>query len=177
MTTRVPRATPASRIVAILMSLSLFGVAICAARELWTKRTGTQLNSLLTPVFELIARAKYEPWMLPMGCLVVAVGFALIVIALKPRPRTHIQLRMAENHWTRNVDIARLCTAAAERVPGVARASTYASPRHVTVTISGNHSDSTLVERVTSTVHNVVAPLADAPQVQVRLQQQPGENQ
>lgn len=169
MKTFTPRAQPSSRIFALTLCLLMFGVAGIAARELWTKRTGTALESWLSPIFELISRAQYQPWMLPVGILAIVVGLIFMFSSLKPRRATHQALAGEPTLWVRNVDIARMCTAVAERVPGVAVASTYASPRVVTVTVTGNSGDEPLPDRVRLAVHDKLAKLAKAPTLHVRM--------
>ncbi|MEJ5997622.1 DUF6286 domain-containing protein [Corynebacterium sp. H130] len=164
-----PKAMPASQVVAVLLSLGAFGLAAAAARELWTKRTGTALESWLRPVFDTISRAHFESWMFPAGVISAVVGLVLVIIALKPRPSTHEALAAAPNFWIRNVDVARLCTATAERVPSVATASTYAAPRHVTVTITGSDRHADLAERVAEAVQPILDQLADERTLTVKL--------
>lgn len=166
----VPRAQPASRFLAVALSLGLFALVGIAGRELWTKRTGTQLESWLRPVFDTVARARFESWMLPAGVAVAIVGIVFIVVALKPRPKTHVALAAGPNFWIRNLDIARLCTSTAERVPGVARATTYASPRTITVTVSGGERHDDLAERVHAAVSPIVDHLAASRRLQVKHQ-------
>ncbi|QGU02899.1 hypothetical protein CKALI_10220 [Corynebacterium kalinowskii] len=165
----IPKGQPASRAVAVLLSIGSCGLAIAAARELWTKRTGTELKSWLKPVFDLIARAKYEPWMLPLGVAVVILGIYLVAVALKPRPMTHVQLAASPNFWVRNVDIARLCTATAERVPSVAGASTYASPKHVIVSITGSDQHHDLAQRVEAAILPIVEQLESPRKISVKF--------
>lgn len=165
----IPRAIAASQILSIALSLGAFALAIAAARELWTKRTGTELKSWLHPVFELISRAHYEPWMLPGGVVAALVGLIFIIVAVKPRPRTHVPLAAAPNFWIRNVNIARLCTATAERVPGVSKASTYASPRTVIVTVTGSDHHGDLAARVSDSIEPIVGLLESPRRVNVKF--------
>lgn len=169
-----PKGQPASRAIAVLLSVAAIGLAIAAARELWTKRTGTELESWLKPIFDLIARARYETWMLPVGVLVALIGVFFVIAALSPRPRTHVQLAASQNFWIRNVDVARLCTATAERVPRVAGASTYASPRSVVVSITGGDHHEDLPERVREAIDPVVAQLAEPRKLSVKFQSRAG---
>lgn len=165
----IPKSQPASRAVSVVLSMTAIGVAVAAARELWTKRTGTTLKSWLRPVFEFISRAEYQPWMLPVGMLVFVLGLVLIVVTVKPRPKTHVRLAQAPNMWIRDVDIARMCTATAERVPGVASASTHASPRTVVVSITGSNQHPDLAERVEAAVTPIVQQLSQPRKVSVKF--------
>ncbi|MEJ5928020.1 DUF6286 domain-containing protein [Corynebacterium sp. H128] len=172
----IPRSHPAARWVAVLLSFSLLGLAFVAARELWTKRTGTQLESWLVPVFEIIGRATYEDWMLYAGIFALLLGLVLVAIGIKPRRKTHRAVASAANIWIRDVDIARQCTATAEKVPGVRRASTYVTRTTVTVTITCSSHDDDVTERVSASITPLIAELATVPQLVLRTSPRNGED-
>ncbi|AKK02261.1 DUF6286 domain-containing protein [Corynebacterium epidermidicanis] len=164
-----PKAQPAARAVALLLAVALLGVVVVVGRELWTMRTGSQLQSWLEPIFETIGTARYQPWMFPAGLFAIALGLCLIVVAFLPRRATHRQLRSSARIWVRPVDIARLCTAHAQRVPGVLRASTFATPRAINISVTGDPNDPNLPGRVEESVYPILQQLIDDPKINIRV--------
>ncbi|MDU0478678.1 DUF6286 domain-containing protein [Staphylococcus chromogenes] len=165
-----PKAQPAARSLALVIAFAFLGVVIVVARELWSMRTGSQLESWLEPIFQVIGRARYQAWMFPAGIAAALVGIWLMIMAVFPRRQTHRGIISAANLWIRPMDIARHCTATAEKIPGVNRASTFATTRLVTVTVTGDPQDTDLAERVQTALSPITAALVDAPRLVVRIQ-------
>ena len=75
----------------------------------------------------------------------------------------------------RPIDIARLCTAQAERVPGVLRAHSTVTPKHITVSVNGDTSTAEdLTNRVTQQLTPHLANVAGAPTLTVHVKEPEG---
>jgi len=75
--------------------------------------------------------------------------------------------------WMRPVDIARLSSATARRVPGVASAQTSADSKKAKVTVNGDTDDAELQGRVETAVTRCLAHLKNPPQVTVAVEKIP----
>lgn len=164
-----PLAQPTARYTAVILGLLLLGLVGVVIRELWSMRTDSDLESWAEPITQVIGRATYQPWMLPAGIASIVLGIILIYIAFRPRTRTHRPLASTASLWTRSVDIARMCTAASEKVPGVMRAYSVATNKRVTVNVHGDVKDPTLQSRVEAVVEPLVAELEHEPDLAIRI--------
>lgn len=165
-----PKAPPIARVYAMLTALALCGLIFVLLRELWSMRTGSQLESWLRPFFSLIGDVRYQPWMYPAGIAGVVVGILFVLGAMWPRRKTHWQTNSSATTWVRPVDVARMCTAAAEKVPGVIRATTASTAHRTTVYVTGDPTDAELEMQVIDAVQPVVDQLDPKPAVHVRIQ-------
>ncbi|WP_304324404.1 DUF6286 domain-containing protein [Corynebacterium frankenforstense] len=155
-----PRATPAARWLAVLLGLALVALGVVAGRELWLRLSdGVSWRSWLDPVLEMVAENRFQPWMTWASIIAVVVGLILIVVAFKPRARTHRRLASTTSLWARPVDIARLTTATAKRTPGVGSASTRVSGKTVTAEVQANSTADGVAESIRSSIESTVGPL------------------
>ena len=155
-----PRATPAARWLAVLLGLALVALGVVAGREMWMRRSdGASWPSWLDPVLEMVAENRFQPWMTWASIIAVVVGLILIVVAFKPRARTHRRLASTTSLWARPVDIARLTTATAKRTPGVGSASTRVSGKTVTAEVQANSTADGVAESIRSSIESTVGPL------------------
>ncbi|GAB3691827.1 DUF6286 domain-containing protein [Corynebacterium nasicanis] len=142
MSGRAPRANPWARHVAILIGVALCGVAVVCGREIWLRNsTSIDWDTWVEPVTMTIGNATFQPWMLPAGAAAVLLGLFLVWVAVRPRSLTHRAVRSEASLWIRPVDISRLLSATARRVPGVATARTHLSGSTAHVTVTGHEGD------------------------------------
>ncbi len=133
---RPPTAAPAAVPAAVVIAIGLLGLAAVAARELLIARDVIGGAPWLRNTFEWIGRLHWQQWLVPAAIVALAVGILCVLLALAPRTRTHVALRTttgAPTTWMRPVDIARMCSARAGTVPGVAVAHTTVDRRRSTV--------------------------------------------
>ena len=170
-----PKASPAVRPWAILLSLALLALAGVAIREAWVVGSATNQSSWIQPILDYASNAPgYETWMLWAGIGSVVVGLIFLLIAVKARRKTHVQVtpvnsELATSMWLRPVDIARRSSATARQVPGVADARTAASRKRVDVTVNGDVNDDALPQRVSEAVAGVFDGLDKQPKVAVKV--------
>lgn len=168
-----PAASPRARWWAIFLGLVFLAAGGVTVHDLLVVRGTLHAEQWLTPVYDWIADVRYAGWVLPsaIGCAVVALG--LLIATVRPRARTHLSFGHDAALFARPVDIARLSTAAARRTGGVLRASTVATRKRITVTVTTAAGDTAEREAVSSGVTEQVSRLAGmldpVPSVIVRL--------
>lgn len=149
---REPRGNPAARYLGVIIGLLLLALGLVAGRELWLRNSDVGWRSWLDPVFGFFRGLEFQPWMGWVGIGLVVLGLLLLIIALKPRPRTHRALKSPVSIWARPVDIARYATANARRTPGVRSASTSVKRRTATLEVTAVAPDSEVRPALEETV-------------------------
>lgn len=162
----VPLAYPAAAPVAALIALGALGVAFVAARELLIVRGAYGGAPWLRNSFEWFGRLHWEPWIAPVAVLLVVVGVVAIVVALKPRKRTHLPLCLSgpvPTVWMRRTDVARMCSARASALPGVLTARTVVDRRRALLRVLAENGTSAtdLVDTLRAELEPQLALLAD----------------
>ncbi|WP_070380869.1 DUF6286 domain-containing Asp23/Gls24 family envelope stress response protein [Rhodococcus sp. WMMA185] len=170
---RTPRATPAAVPAAVIVAVAALGLAVVAGRELLITR-GTLGNApWIRNTAEWLGRLHWSQWILPVAICSLIVGIVFIVAALKPRPRTHLPLKIGDipTVWLRPTDLARNCSGHASAVPGVLSAHTTVDRKHVTVRVVRNEAAS--AAEVSAAVREVVEPtlslLDTSPELRVQV--------
>lgn len=170
MTGRSPRATPSTRYVAIIIGLALLATAIVCGREIWLRNSNSiHWDPWVEPIIMTIGNATYQPWMLPAGSVVGVLGALLVWAALRPRSYTHRAVRSEASLWMRPVDISRLLSATARRVPGVTTAATRLSGSTAYVSVTGHRDD--LAPLVDAALTDTVSALGLGLSVRVRQEE------
>ena len=161
-----PKGAPIVRWWALLLSLALLALAAVFGREAWRVSTHATVDSWTQPFIDVMSAAAQgsaaiAPWMLWGGAAGIVVGLLMLYAALRPRRRTHVELASgAISGWTRQVDIARRCSATARKVPGVGAARTTAGKKGIHLIINGDIEDENLATRVREVVNEELASLA-----------------
>lgn len=165
-----PVASPAARWFTIVVGIVFLALAVIAGRELWVRHGHESARSLVKPVTHYIGTVHYETWMLPVGILCGIIGLLLLWMTFKPRRKTH-QALTDENVsiWMRPLDVARMATAQAEKIPGVMRAHTVAKGSKVELSITGDSTDPTLIDRVGRTVRPLVQQVQGQPELRIKI--------
>ncbi|HZX06120.1 DUF6286 domain-containing protein [Kribbella sp.] len=160
-----PVAGPVARAFGIVGALVLVAVGAVGIAEM-LRATGL-LRGQVIPEGWFGRTVVLEPagWLRPVGIAAIVVGLILLVLALKPRRRTH--LAVGEFVWIRPAAAARLAADSASGVDSVTAASVVAKRRrlHATVTMFGEPS------RVHDEVRTAIADRLQAvtPQPRVRV--------
>ncbi|AHW64820.1 Putative membrane protein [Corynebacterium glyciniphilum AJ 3170] len=167
-----PKASPLARGWTIVLGLVLLGVTAVIIRDVLILNDSVSGRQLLPPVFAWFATVQNESWMLwaGIGCALVAAFFLLV--SVRPRRRTHMAFGDGSELYARPVDVARLSTATARRVPGVLSAHTVATRKKISVkvvTAVTPESTETIRARVSTHVSELSALLDPAPNVQVTV--------
>lgn len=151
-----PRADPWARHAAVIIGLLLLAVAVICVREVWLRNSSSiHWQSWVGPLIETVGNTTYQLWMLPTGVGAALLGMLLVWVALRPRTRTHLSVRHRTAVWMRRVDIARMLSATARTVPGVATAASHVNGRTATVSVTGRVPDANLTPAVAA----VLGPL------------------
>lgn len=171
-----PKASPLARGWTIFTGLVLLAVTGVIVRDVLIVSGSIDGRELLPPVFDWIAGLPDEQtgavWTLwaGIGCALVALFF--LAVTIRPRRRTHLTFGGASQLHGRPVDIARLSTAAARRVPGVLSARTVATRRKLSVTAVtavSPESTGTIKDRVAAEVGDLAALMESTPAVDVTV--------
>lgn len=135
------KARPAARSATIIFSILLVALAAIAGREQWwVHRDDNDAQPWVRPFLEFIGQAEYQDWLMPVGFAIALLGLIYVIVALRNRRTTHVPLRNAADEellwFARPLDIARLCTAAAQNVPGVEKAQTSVHKKAKKITVT-----------------------------------------
>ncbi|WP_179948300.1 DUF6286 domain-containing protein [Corynebacterium liangguodongii] len=165
-----PRALPAARALAILLSLALIGLSAVAGRDLWMRWVaGTPGDSWIAAALNRLAALELTPAMLVVGGALTLIGLWLVLAACAPRVRTHVRATSPASIWVRPVDIARRATYSARSVTGGSHISSQASRTRLKVTVEDDGSGEELRSRVTRALEAQFSPLAVSPRISVTL--------
>lgn len=184
-TSKQPRLSPPVRWLSILLGLTLIALACVAWRDVWVTYSESTRELWTAPVFELIGTPPLRMWMVWAGVASILLGLLFFLIAIRRGRMTHVPVGsspdmesghgMAAAMWIRPVDIARLVSATARRLPGVSTAQTRTTGNtkkglKVEVTISGDVNDPTLAQRVTDSVKHSLNELGTTVDVHVEVE-------
>lgn len=167
----VPLAAPAARPVAYLVTLALASIGAVAAHD-WLVRMGAvDRPELVAGFVGWLDGHGWDNVLLPTSILGVLLGLALLVVAFRPRRRTHVRATGHSDMWLRPVDVGRIAARSARRCPGVFDATALAGARAVTVTVDagGAADDGVLAGKIRDAVHaDLATALDDVPPIKVR---------
>ncbi len=135
-----PRARPATAWLGMLAALLLIGVGVVLVQEALS-RWGVVGASWLGSFLETLDGTRAGTWTVPAGVALVLLGLLVLVVALKPRRRTHVRVAGDADLWMTPAALTALARDAAEGVPGVARVSVGGSRSAVKVRAAAEHPD------------------------------------
>lgn len=170
-----PKASPPARGWTIIVGILLLAAAVVVGREAWVIGADEGAASWLQPFIDVMSSPEIHTWMLVAGGVAIFVGLILLWAACAPRKTTHVRIRSEDaSMWLRAVDIARVASATARRVPGTtaarSRAKIAKERSRITVTATGDADDAQLKERVTEAVTAALAAITPAPEVTVVIE-------
>ncbi|MBZ8177697.1 hypothetical protein GP475_02260 [Corynebacterium poyangense] len=166
-----PRANPFARWTTIVIGILLVALAVIAGRDIWVLSSQTTQQPWLKPVFGLF-NESLPSWIVPASIAAMIIGLILVIIALKPRKRTHRAITSPISLWTRPVDISRMASQTARKVPGVSNAHSAVKGSSLSVNVAGDTTDPSLAERVEAALAPLVNRVDSPKQVKVRVQQE-----
>ncbi|MCF8589029.1 DUF6286 domain-containing protein [Gordonia liuliyuniae] len=159
----LPGAAVLGAVIGLLM-LVLCGVAI---RDLVVAAGWTDGDPWLAGAAHWSTETSWTGWMWAAAIACVVVGLGMLAVAVKPRRPTHLRLAGHDVLWTRRVDVARRCSAAAESVSGVEHATTVVTRRKATCTVTAR--DSTDRDHVREVVESVIGDVESPKRAVVRF--------
>ena len=170
-----PKASPPARGWTIIVGILLLAAAVVVGREAWVAGANEGATSWLQPFIDVMSSPEIHTWMLVAGGVAIVVGLILLWAACAPRKTTHVRIGSEDaSMWLRAVDIARVASATARRVPGTtaarSRAKITKERSRITVTATGDADDAQLKERVTEAVTAALAAITPAPEVTVVIE-------
>ncbi|MGW6695430.1 Asp23/Gls24 family envelope stress response protein [Rhodococcus sp. NPDC054953] len=133
---REPLARPDAAVVAVIAAVLLIGVAVVAGREFLIAKEVIAPAAWLRNSVSWVADLHWQAWMAAAAALGVVLGALLVFVSLTPRTRTHLPLGAGGTVWLRPTDVARMCSARAGTVAGVAAVRTIVDRRRVTVHVA-----------------------------------------
>lgn len=166
-----PADAPAARPVVYVVSAVLAGLAVVGVHDLLVRADALGRPEWVPAALEWISGLDWVSMALPVAIVAFIVALLLLIVAFKPRRSVGMRGASASATWFRPVDVARLCSQSARRIPGVLSASSSATSRKVTVTATTADGDQAAVEEA---IRSQVASLLDGtlrepPTVQVRV--------
>ncbi|WP_187776135.1 Asp23/Gls24 family envelope stress response protein [Antrihabitans cavernicola] len=166
----VPRATPAAASVGVLASLLLIAGGVVAIREVLIGAGAIGGARWSPPVVDWIDGLQAQSWMVPAGVGAALLGVILVLLAIKPRRRTHRAL-LLEGVFLRRNDLGDLLETAVGRVEGAVAGRATSSKRSAKITVTAlPDADTKTVHRdVTDAVAREVAILTPVPNIKVKV--------
>lgn len=136
-----PKASPVARWLSVLAGLVFLGGAVVAGHDAWARLQETSDQpEWLTELYDQLTLQLIDiTWVaVAVGIVVMVVGLALVVAALKPRQKTHLRVQSPVSIWTRPVDLARKSTFLATSQFGANHARTKADRKKMTLTMQSD---------------------------------------
>ena len=81
-----PKASPAARTWAVILGLLLLAAGVIGVRETWLVGSGSDAQSWVQPVLNLIATEELQTWMIWAGVASIVVGLIFLFAAARRVP-------------------------------------------------------------------------------------------
>lgn len=155
---------------ALLFALVLLGAAVVLVRDALVDFGALSGDLWSTAALQWFDGRSAAGWMIPAGIAVALVGLWVIVLALRPRPRTAFPVGDTGQIWISPRDLARLARASAARVDGVHEVrGVSATRRRTKVSVVTTTADPrTLRDEVRDEITTTFAALGEAPGISVK---------
>ncbi|WP_337447501.1 hypothetical protein [Corynebacterium pseudokroppenstedtii] len=164
-----PRKSPRARGWMFILGLVFLAGGAVGIRELLLETDTISGPSWLQPIIDWLSHAHWVQMFLIIAVIALILGLIILIASLRPRTKTHILIDNEASLWMRPVDIARACSARAKDQRGVLNATTVATAKRVTVTVTGDPDDPGLSDRVHKACRPVVQAVSSQPDLKVRL--------
>lgn len=163
-----PRKSPRARGWMFILGLIFLAGGAVGIRELLLETDTISGPSWLQPIIDWLSHAHWVQMFLIIAVIALILGLIILIASLRPRTKTHILIDNEASLWMRPVDIARACSARAKDQRGVLNATTVATAKRVTVTVTGDPDDPGLSDRVHTACRPVVQAVSSQPDLKVR---------
>lgn len=164
-----PRKSPRARGWMFVLGLVFLAGGAVGIRELLLETDTISGPSWLHPIIDWLSHAHWVQVFLAIAIIALLLGLIIFIASLRPRTKTHVLIDNEASLWMRPVDIARACSARAKDQRGVLNATTVATAKRVTVTVTGDPDDPGLSDRVHKACRPVVQAVSSQPDLKVRL--------
>ncbi len=164
---RTPVGSGTISVVGIVLALLLTALGVVAVRDALVSGQVLDGTPWLAGAIAALDGLVPAGWAVPVGLVLLILGVWMLVVAVRPRPRTSIAVQSQTGVFVRPRDVQRLAVTAAQHVDGVLTAKATASRRKVTVTATTTGDDGT-GDRVRAAVNDRLTPLAAPPMVEVK---------
>lgn len=135
-TTRAPRAIPAACWPALPIAATLVVPAVVGVHDLLASLGATHDPAWMPRLLGAADGLGPSMAVLAVATVVGLTGLALILIALRPARRTHVQTQASGDVWISGTAVGALAQTVADRFPGVVSASlARATPRRVDIRV------------------------------------------
>lgn len=165
-----PKASPIARTLAVILGVLLLALAGVVTREIFVVLPNQDQQSWITPITEFFGQDELPEWIVWAGVGAIAVGVLLLIVAFKPRERTHRAIKSDAPVWMRPVDIARISSATAQQLPGARSAHSKLAGKKLKVVVEGDANDSSLAERVEQALTTKLSYLHEQPRIEVHVE-------
>lgn len=170
-TARSPLATAGAAYLGAVLSLALIAVGGVGIRD-GVRAAGWITGSSWTgAAAERVDGLRFAGWMSFAGVAAVIVGVVIVVVAIKPRRKTSLEVSGRSSIVIARSDLARAAATAARDVPGVVDARATASRRKLNMnvkTTAGKGDHAAVKTAVSNAVGNALDMLAATPKIVVR---------
>lgn len=168
-----PLAAPAATGVAVVLALALIALGIVAARDALIAIGAISGSAWIAAALNFLDGLTAQTWMLPAGLATAVLGISVVFVAVKPRRRTHLALRVPDT-WIRRRDIVQLARSAARAITGVSTVTAAGSARTITLAVTplAGYDTTALKDTVRTAVDDALTELARPPRVRVRVKEQ-----
>lgn len=137
-----PRALPAAGWLGPVLALALVALGVVAGQDSLARwKLAGLRSSWLGSAFSSLDGLRAATWSVPVGVVLVLLGLALLLVALKPRRRTHVSVEGDADLWISPEALAAMARDAADGVPGIGRVTVNASRSAVRVRVASDRPD------------------------------------
>lgn len=150
--TTPPKARATSTAIGILAALLVLALGVVGLQE-WLSGIGwVDEDGWVSRVIATLDEQRPEAWMIVVAVPAALIGVWLVLVALKPRSRTHLPAPGGLDLWATPAALAAIAQNAADRQPGVVSAIARPGRRRIDVEVRTDRSPS----EVESQVHEAV---------------------
>ncbi|MGO3325608.1 DUF6286 domain-containing protein [Gordonia sp. (in: high G+C Gram-positive bacteria)] len=167
-----PSGRPGAAILGAVIGIALLVLCGVAIRDLILEAGWIDGDPWLGQAAHWSSETPWAGWMWAAAIACIVIGLVLLAAALKPRRATHIRLTDHDVLWTRRVDVARRCSAAAQAVAGVDHATTVVTRRKAKCTVIAR--DTADRDRIREVVDGVVSDVESPKRAVVRFSNRTG---
>jgi hypothetical protein len=154
-------------LVGVVLAVLVILVGLIGVRDALTSAGVLSGESWLERGIDALDGLEPQWWLVPLGVLLVMLGLWLLLVALRPRPRTAVALTSETGVFMHPRELKKLTKRAADDVDGVTSTRVSATRRvaKVTVTVTGEKGH--VAEEVRAAVQDRLAALDPPPRVKV----------
>lgn len=169
---RSPVAGPAAGAVGVVAAVVLIVLGAVGVAEM-LRSVGLLRGEVIRPDwFGWTAVLEPTSWLRPAGVAAVVIGLVLLVIAVKPRRRTHLAVQGPDTIvWIGAADAARLAAESATGLDSVTAASVVARRRRLDATVTTFGDPARVRDEVRTSIAERLRTVSPQPRVRIELRE------